>query len=511
MAGPTKIPNDLANRLFYLGYQSAPLTPVLPTHRVNGQPDISTSFPLIEEDNVNGTFMPLENPAFGLPEHSGTLGVTLSFENFMNLLRMGIGGGDRPNSGSAPAFIYERTANITQDEFDPATMQYGVQGDVWQASGIRAEQFNIEASVVDANSFWRWGSTLNILRNDTLPFTEVVASAGTAGVSEVQTLAVTGTPTGGTFTLTFKGQTTAPIAYNAASTAVDSALEALSTIGAGNVVCAGGPLPGSPVTVTFAGALAASDQPLITANGASLTGGSTPAAAVTQTTPGTAIGTLTMTAAGWTPDQFEGAWIFPDADTNKPGARQIDGNTTDTITPTAAFETTPQAGDVFLIAGLPVAGLPALVEEKIVAAGTKLYIDPFGTTIGTTQIRMRFISFNLTFALNVDAKTFMEDEDGPGGVYGRGELLITGQIRLEADRPDEWRQLKRLDKLAIRIEKEGSELADGVRKRARIDIPKAFWTERSRDTRNNNLTQTMAFRSILPVTFHVRNGLAQLP
>ena len=46
-------------------------------------------------------------------------------------------------------------------------------------------------------------------------------------------------PTGGTYTLTFGGQTTAPIPFNAADTAVESALQALSSIGAGNVVVGG--------------------------------------------------------------------------------------------------------------------------------------------------------------------------------------------------------------------------------------------------------------------------------
>ena len=44
---------------------------------------------------------------------------------------------------------------------------------------------------------------------------------------EQQTVRVTNA-TGGTFTLTFNGQTTAPIAFNATAAQVDAALEALS-------------------------------------------------------------------------------------------------------------------------------------------------------------------------------------------------------------------------------------------------------------------------------------------
>lgn len=105
-------------------------------------------------------------------------------------------------------------------------------------------------------------------------------------VNEVQTITITGTPTGGTFTLTFKGQTTAPIAYNASAATVDTAFELLSTVGAGGVTTGGGAGPATPWTLTFTGALAGANQPLVTANGAALTGGTAPTITVVQTTEG---------------------------------------------------------------------------------------------------------------------------------------------------------------------------------------------------------------------------------
>jgi hypothetical protein len=115
------------------------------------------------------------------------------------------------------------------------------------------------------------------LQNATIP---------AAGTDEVQTVTVTGTPTGGTYTLTFSGQTTAGIAFDAAAAAVQSALVALSNLAPGDVVCAGGPHPGTPVTVTFGGAYDGVDVPQMTASAAGLTGGTSPAVAVTTTTPG---------------------------------------------------------------------------------------------------------------------------------------------------------------------------------------------------------------------------------
>lgn len=108
----------------------------------------------------------------------------------------------------------------------------------------------------------------------------------TAPPSEAQTITVTGTPTGGTFTLTYNGQTTATIPYNAAASAVASALTALANIGAGNLTATGGPLGTAGVVATFAGTLAGQRTPLIVLGTNSLTGGTTPTVTITETTPG---------------------------------------------------------------------------------------------------------------------------------------------------------------------------------------------------------------------------------
>lgn len=106
------------------------------------------------------------------------------------------------------------------------------------------------------------------------------------GTNEVQTVTITGSPTGGTVTLALDGETTAAIAYNANAAAVQAALEALSNVDAGDVTVTGGPGPGTPWVVTFGGQYAGTNMPQMTASGASLTGGSSPAIAVTTTTAG---------------------------------------------------------------------------------------------------------------------------------------------------------------------------------------------------------------------------------
>lgn len=101
--------------------------------------------------------------------------------------------------------------------------------------------------------------------------------AGASGYSlnATQTITLVGSPTGGTFTLTYNGQTTSAIAYNATNTTVQTAITALSTVGTGNAVVAGA--AGGPWVVAFASTLGA----IATMTGtSSLTGGSTPGVSV---------------------------------------------------------------------------------------------------------------------------------------------------------------------------------------------------------------------------------------
>lgn len=111
------------------------------------------------------------------------------------------------------------------------------------------------------------------------------ADTGVAPTNEVQTVTVTGSPTGGNFTLTFDGDETDDIAHNATAAVVKAALEALDSIGTGNVRVTGS--AGGPWTVTFVNDLGGQNVAAMTAT-AALTGGSTPAVGVTTGTAGVA-------------------------------------------------------------------------------------------------------------------------------------------------------------------------------------------------------------------------------
>jgi hypothetical protein len=121
--------------------------------------------------------------------------------------------------------------------------------------------------------------------------------------NEVQTLTVTGGPTGGTFTIAWAGQTTGPIAYNATAATVQTALEALSNIAPGDVTVTGN--AGGPWTLHWAGAQLGNDVAAPTTT-SSLTGGSSPTVTVATTTAGGAAGASdgTQVLAGFLVDHI---------------------------------------------------------------------------------------------------------------------------------------------------------------------------------------------------------------
>ncbi|MGW4114822.1 phage tail tube protein [Actinosynnema sp. NPDC004786] len=113
---------------------------------------------------------------------------------------------------------------------------------------------------------------------------EINAFSSTTFGAEKQTITVTGGPTGGDFTLTAQGGTTGDIPWNATAAQIMTALVALPNIDASDVIVTGGPLPGSPVVVTWTGRYQGQAQTLITVDDSGLTGGTTPEITVAKTT-----------------------------------------------------------------------------------------------------------------------------------------------------------------------------------------------------------------------------------
>jgi hypothetical protein len=96
-------------------------------------------------------------------------------------------------------------------------------------------------------------------------------------INQVQT--ESNTATGGSRTYTFKGVTTGPLNFDATNATVQTAIQGLSTVGAGNITVSG---PANALVFTFAQDLSGA-QPLLTVDPALLTGGT---AVLTTTTAG---------------------------------------------------------------------------------------------------------------------------------------------------------------------------------------------------------------------------------
>lgn len=122
--------------------------------------------------------------------------------------------------------------------------------------------------------------------------------------NDIQQVALSGNPTGGTFTLDFNytvggggllSATTAPIPWNATAAQVQTALVALDPqlVGGvkltGNIQVTGGALPGNPINVEFINQLGGQSIPLMFSNSLNLTGGSFPHVVTWDTQTGSSV------------------------------------------------------------------------------------------------------------------------------------------------------------------------------------------------------------------------------
>lgn len=172
---------------------------------------------------------------------------------------------------------------------DPALdTPFGINQYLRSTVGVKYESYTLAGATIPARTidgvpgqkFAQRGTILAKITSG--PDAGKVGPFQAVGTAEVQTITPT-TVTAGTFTLTYNGVTTAPIAWNATAAAIQLALEALSNIVPGDVLAAGGPVNSTPVTVTFYGNQIGNVTQMTVSNTA-LTG----TMAVTTTTAGVA-------------------------------------------------------------------------------------------------------------------------------------------------------------------------------------------------------------------------------
>ncbi|WP_278465791.1 LamG-like jellyroll fold domain-containing protein [Gimesia maris] len=205
-------------------------------------------------------------------------------------------------------FNGETTATIAYNA-DAATVQSALEG----LSSYGSGDFAVTGS---AGGPWTVTFTGSLAGTNVSLMTINVTNL-TGAVNEVQTISSPNNPTGGTFTLSYAGEITGSIPYNASAATVEAALEALNTIPTGAVSCGGGSLPGTDVTVTFQGALASTDVALLVANAENLTG-------VTGTVTETTAGGSSLAEKAQYYWSFDGSWSEAGGGTLNPYAATVD-------------------------------------------------------------------------------------------------------------------------------------------------------------------------------------------
>lgn len=179
--------------------------------------------------------------------------------------------GGTPGATLANSFLLDWTIEI---EFElgrkytadnTLSMNSVTLGEIGVRARLGVEAVNAQA----ATEYTNWDAETGRLIRVEFGMNEQLEASPT---NEVQTLTEGTAITAGTFTLSFRGATTAPIASPWSAALVQAALEALPTIGVGNVTVTGGPLDTAPLTITFVNQLGGLNVDQLTSNQASLTG-----------------------------------------------------------------------------------------------------------------------------------------------------------------------------------------------------------------------------------------------
>lgn len=207
---------------------------------------------------------------------AGTFEGGLDYEELVYVLS-GLFGEPTPTNPTGS--VYQRVYSPDNNDFGTPKSYTCRYGDSVASALVPGLHFNsLELSVTEQEAKIN-GALLG------LPVDEQAGPILADDIDEVQLLTITGSPTGGTFTLTFESQETGDLPYNATAAEIETALLALSTIDPGEVKCFGGQLPDLAVSIHFRKGLGGANTTTIISTD-SLTGGSSPQSVISTPTAG---------------------------------------------------------------------------------------------------------------------------------------------------------------------------------------------------------------------------------
>lgn len=409
--GAKNIPNESGQEVFMIAPEVTPGVFVTPTRKMtqkfNATPGRGD---LITGQDATGRYNRTAKARRGFKTPSGTFGGdgALTYQELALLSPYFIRGGVTGTSDGAtvPGYTYNFSPNPTADDIQTLSALFGVEGQVWQATGVRFDEINITGDATGSDDNWKISGT---------PFMkEVKRSEG------------------------FEG--------------------ALSTVG----------------TITV----------------------------------------LTMSSAGWTVNAWVGAFVFVNYGSGVGEVRQVLSNTATALTLADPLSSAPASGTKFYISRL----YPTIADptyDVISMEGTKIYLDVYNSgssSLGTTNVSDRVASFGVNQKLNLASK---RRASGVIARLGRGDLVISGNLRFENDRWDEYAKWMKDELLSIRIEKEGPiiDTATSSRHLAQINIEKAIFNARTEDTDNHNKMVNLTFVALVNTpdwNLKIKTNLANL-
>jgi hypothetical protein len=166
--------------------------------------------------------------------------------------------------------------------------------------------------------------------------------------------------------------------------------------------------------------------------------------------------------------------------------------------------------------------IPERQTEAIRAAGTKVYIDAAGGTIGGTQQIGKVISGTVTIATERHMKPFLEDDQiWAANRVGMGQWTVDGSLNMEFDSNVELANYLSATEVQrkIRLERVGSQIHATPAvdtKKITLDLY-GYWSSFTEGDREGNITATFGLSGYYDTTaatdlkIVVQNALASLP
>jgi hypothetical protein len=235
--------------------------------------------------------------------------------------------------------------------------------------------------------------------------------------------------------------------------------------------------------------------------------------------------TVTVTAAGWTIDQFAGQYVAmrTGVASNIGEIRRILSNSATVLTLESALPAATASGDSFEIMAA-FTTLSNRTVDYIATEGTQLFIanDVAGLATASNEVKDKMIKGSVTMMNNYKNKKFTDNIGTYSAKRGRSKRVGNGVITMEFD---DWKE-KKIWELAlptpraIKVQQLNGpviNVSPETRKTAKITIPKIYWDDINTADRDGNLTADYSFGIYLDtvagydIEFESKTALAALP